>query len=218
MLKIAIFDSGYGGEEFADRLESELPTTEIIRVIDWRSAEKVLGNPKEARFIAEKALSPYIGKVDLIVIANYLISVTSLRYFRRKYKNQKFVGFTLRPRRIIPDRPTLILTTKAVTRSLAYISFICRFNTRTICLDSWPALIDDGELTKERLIADLSSATAKIKNFTPKQILLACGQFSELKSEIHAFFGHNVRVVDSFEDTIKAAHRTLGLRGRSFGK
>ncbi|MDO4987080.1 MAG: hypothetical protein Q4E46_02065, partial [Candidatus Saccharibacteria bacterium] len=100
MLKIVIFDSGYGGENFADRLESELPTTEIIRVIDWRSADIILANSKRARILAEKALRPFIGKVDLIIVANYLVSATSLKYFRRKYKDQKFIGFTLTPRRI----------------------------------------------------------------------------------------------------------------------
>ena len=34
MLKIVVFDGGYGGEFFADKLKEELPVVEIIRVID----------------------------------------------------------------------------------------------------------------------------------------------------------------------------------------
>ena len=70
MLKIVIFDSGYGGEFFADRLKAELPIVEIIRVIDWRNAEKILSSPRDARNIARDSLRPYIGKVDLIIFAN----------------------------------------------------------------------------------------------------------------------------------------------------
>lgn len=215
MLKIVIFDSGYGGENFADQLESELPTMEIIRVIDWRSADEILTNSKRARILAEKALRPFIGKVDLIVIANYLVSSTSLKYFRHKYKNQKFIGFTLKPRRIMPGRPTLILTTKAVTKSLTYFNFILRPSVRTICLNGWPSLIDDGELAEEKFKADLVLATKKIKKFVPQQILLACGQFSELRPEFRKFFGHNVRIVDSFDDTINEICHELKIRGRS---
>lgn len=215
MLKIVIFDSGYGGEDFADQLESELPTTEIIRVIEWRNADEILVNPKRARVLTEKALRPFIGKVDLIIVANYLVSATSLKYFRRKYKNQKFIGFTLKPKRIAPGRPTLILTTKAITKSFTYFNFTRRINHKTICLDHWPALIDDGTLTAEHFETDLKPAVDKIKKFMPKQIFLACGQFSELKPEIRRFFGHNVRIVDSFEDTLKETYVALNLRGRS---
>lgn len=215
MLKIVIFDSGYGGEDFADLLESELPTTEIIRVIDWRSANKILESPRCARILAEKALRPFIGEVDLIIIANYLVSAASLKYFRRKYKNQKFIGFTLRPRRIVPGRPTLILTTRAVTKCFAYFNFIYRINFRTICLNHWPTLIDDGTLTVKNFETDLKPAVDKIKKFVPQQIFLACGQFSELKTDFRKFFGHNVRIVDSFGDTIEETYKALNLRGRS---
>ena len=39
MLKVVVFDSGFGGELFADYFEEEMPVVEIVRVIDWRNAE-----------------------------------------------------------------------------------------------------------------------------------------------------------------------------------
>ena len=92
MLKIVVLDSGFGGELFADKLKENLQVMEIIRVIDWRNADKYMHGKREARHAAEEALRPYIGRVDLIIIANFLLSITSLKYFRRKYKNQRFVG------------------------------------------------------------------------------------------------------------------------------
>lgn len=211
MLKIVVFDSGFGGELFADRLETELPTAEVIRVINWRSAEEMQKNPFSARKAAERALRPYIGKVDLIVIANYLVSTTSLKYFRRKYKNQRFVGFVLRIKRIVVHKPTLILTTKATSRSIEYMAFAHRIRAKTICLDSWPLLIDDGELTQENIQSDLTAALGRINNFSPEQVLLACGQFTELKPKFREVFGHNVRILDSFNDTLRDTFRVLGI-------
>ena len=52
MLKIVIFDGGFGGELFADQLEAELDVVEVIRVIDWRNAEKILKSRREARIAA----------------------------------------------------------------------------------------------------------------------------------------------------------------------
>ena len=96
MLKVVVFDSGFGGELFADYFEEEMPVVEIIRVIDWRNAEGYLRGPRTARKLAREAIRPYIGRVDLIVFANQLVSVTSLKYFRRKYRGQKFIGLGLK--------------------------------------------------------------------------------------------------------------------------
>ncbi len=211
MLKIVIFDTGYGGEMFADRLESELPVAEIIRVIDWRNAETISRHPHGSRKIIEDALRPYLGTVDLIIIANYLISATSLNYLKRKYNTQKIIGFTLKPDRIVANRPTLIIATKPTTKNLAFFSLRHSLVSKTICLDTWPCLIDDGELTEEIYQKDLSSAVKQINNFSPKQIILACGQFTELTPKFRKTFGHNTRIVDSFDHTIKEAFRALSL-------
>lgn len=212
MLKIVVFDGGFGGELFADRLEAELPVVEVIRVIDWRNAEKISASPRAARRIAENALRPYLGKVDLIIFANHLLSTTSLRYFQHKYKSQRFVGLTLRSKRIVSKKPTLIIATKPTARNLKFLTFARHINARTVCLDDWPLLIDDGELTSEVAQRDLATVRTKLNHFSPEQILLACGQFAESTSEFRRAFGHNVRIIDGFDDTIEEAQRVLGIK------
>ena len=213
MLKIVVFDGGYGGELFADKLESELPVVKVIRVIDWRNSETILTQPKKARAVAESALQPYLGKVDLIVLANYLISTTSLNYFRRKYKNQKFLGFSLKSRRMAIKKSTLIMTTTATTKNLAFFTLALKTGAKTICLDSWPALIDTGMLTNNNIESALVSALGELHNFSPEQILLTCGQFSMFIPEFRKVFGHNTRIVDSFNDTIRDTYRILHIKG-----
>lgn len=211
MLKIAVFDTGYGGEIFADRLEAELPIAEIIRIIAWRDAEWVENHPFTARKIVEKSLRPYIGNVDLIAITNYQLSATSLSYLRRKYKNQKFVGFTFRPKRIV-KRPTVILTTKSTTKNLAYQTLAHDLKAKTICLDKWPSLIDDGELTDAHFKSDLEPTLRQLSGPTPTQVLLACSQFTDCIPKFRETFGHNTRIVDSFDHTLSEAIKVLKLR------
>ncbi len=214
MLKIVVFDGGYGGEFFADQLKSELPIVEIIRVINWRNADKLLNSPKDARKIAVDSLRPYIGKVDLIIFANYLLSVTSLGYFKRKYKNQQFLGLDLKEPDTFIKNDTLILSTKALSKTFKYRYFVLnlRRNVKTIILDSWPNKIDDGELTKDEIQNTINHCLIKA-NFHPKEIILTCSQFHDIKSELKELFGYNTRIYDGFDDALKKVHKTLGIRG-----
>ena len=213
MLKIVVFDSGYGGEFFADKLEEELPVVEIIRVIDWRNADKFLNNPKEARKLASQDLRPYIGRVDLIIFANYLLSATSLKYFQRKYKNQRFIGLSLTKASLPPKDSTLILSTKALTKTINYYNFVFHLHrkTKTIILDSWPAKIDDGELNLADIREELSSYINRSNR--SQEIFLLCSQFYDIESELIKLFGRNLKIHDGFKDAIREACKILKIRG-----
>lgn len=214
MIKIVVFDCGYGGEFFADRFEEEIPVVDIIRVIDWRHAEQYLNSIKDSRVLAEAALRPYINKVDLIILANHLLSITSLKYFRRKYPKQKFVGFSLKTPDTFIQRDTLMITTKAVTRTMEYHGFLFRLKRKikTITVDTWPLKIDDGELTDEE-ISETISAFIKKKHIQPEEIILGNAQLEDITSDLRKLFGHNLKIYSSFNDTIREACKLLHIRG-----
>ena len=208
MLKVVVFDCGYGGELFADRLEDELPILDVIRVIDWRNAEQIQKSPRSARKLAEQAIKPYLEKADLIIIANYLVSLTSLKYFQRKYKRQLFLGLGLHhPCNFRPQ--TAILTTKAVARTFACKYFAHQIKAKAYCYDDWPILIDDGELGHAKIRRDLSAALSQ----KPTQLILACSEFSDLAVELRRVFGHNTKIIDNFDETIHDACQMLKVRG-----
>ena len=188
---------------------------EIIRVIDWRNAEQLLKSAKKARMIAEKALRPYLERVDLIIFANHLLSLTSLGFFSRKYKKQKFLGMELKRPDTFIKKKTLVLTTKAVAKTAAYHNFILKLKkkTKTLAIDSWPNKIDDGELTNEEIKVTLISFLDK-KGFCPEEIILACSQFNDIKEELRRFFGRHVPIYDSYNDTVVKVCKILKIRGR----
>ena len=214
MLKVVVFDGGYGGEFFADKLEAELPILEVIRVIDWRNAELFLTNPRHARKAAEAALRPYMGKVDLIIMANYLLTLTSLKYFKRKYKEQKFVGLNLKKPDTFIKRDVLVITTKAITRTVNYYNFLLRMKrkARTMVQDNWPGDIDDGELTEQE-IRDTIEDFLVSRNIAPEEVVLACSQFNDIKPVLRGIFGQNLRIYDGFDDTVRMTCKTLKIRG-----
>lgn len=214
MLKIVVFDSGFGEELFADKLEEELPVVEVIRVIDWRNADQLLKSPRTARHTAMVALKPYIGRVNLIVFANHLLSTTSLSFFRRKYKNQKFLGLELPRPSTFLNRPTVVLTTKALSHTFGYHNYLFKLkrDIKTICLDSWPALIDDGELT-EPMIFDAFQNFYKIHHYYPEEIILACSQFNDIIMNLRNVLGQNLKIHDSYQDALTAIGKTLRIRG-----
>ena len=209
MLKVVVFDSGYGGELFADYLSEEIPTLEIVRVIDWRNAEELQRNARFARKLAENALRPYLGQVDLVIFANYLLTATSLNYFRRKYKKQKFTGLAL-PELALPHRPRpVVLATAVLGKTRAFRHYVKKNHLKPFILDDWPILIDDGELGNAKLHRDLQ----QVKAYNPSTIVLACSQFSDLFPEFRRFLGHNIKIIDGFEDTLRETEQMLGLRG-----
>lgn len=214
MLKVVVFDGGYGGEFFADQLEEQLPILEVVRVIDWRNADKLLSSPRSARKVAKKALRAYIGKVDLIIFANHLLAISSLRHFRRKYKNQKFLGLGLKQPDTFVKRDILILTTKAVARTINYQNFLFHIKrkSKTLTLDDWPLEIDNGDLTENKIRSTLKKLLSKEK-FNPQEVILACSQFNDIKTELKNIFGQNLKIHDSFDETIHNVCKTLRIRG-----
>lgn len=213
MLKVVVFDGGFGGELFADLLEQEIPILEVIRVIDWRNASALNQTAKSARIAAEKALSPYFGKVELIILANHLLSMTSLKYFQKHYPDQKFLGLHLE----LPPRKRrqnyLVLTTGALARTLSYWSRICRLgiNTKTLRLDTWPAQIDDGELNAEAIAAVFQKAA--IARRPARDIILGCTTFRDIEHELKHYFHGRIKVYDGFDIALRSTCKILGIRG-----
>ncbi len=214
MLKVVVFDGGYGGELFADKLEEELPVLKVIRVIDWRHSDSFLKSPRTARKAAREALRPYIDRADLIIFANYLLSATSLKYFRRKFKNQKFLGLKLPELTTYVDRPTVALATKALVHTVGFqnYKFRLRRHVDVICPDTWVGLIDDGELTDNMIYREFEEFR-RTHHYLPREVILVCSQFSDIIPNLKSVLGGNIKIHDSFEDAVKDTCKILKIRG-----
>ena len=211
MLKVAIFDSGWGGEMFADFVEQELATVEVIRVIDWRHAPYCRRKEAEVRGLMEQALKPYIGRVSVIVIASNLASAVGLEYLRRKYPGQKFTGFEIGLTHRLQAKRIVVITTRMVRKTKQYKKFLRKMDARvmTVECDDWISLIDDGEMTKEKIKEKLEE-TIKL---SPEVAIFGCTHLNEEKKTIEKVLGWQTVVVDGYGEAFRGLCRELGLRG-----
>lgn len=162
MLKVAVFGIGRGGEAVAQYLSTELGTVEIIEVIDWSSSKNVYRDPKVMRQIACHFISPYIGKVDLVVLADYALSLVT-NSLKKQWPEQKIISMEVDFR----HAPKSCQNANVVTLIANGILFqsklgreICRqlSSTKVILPDcsGWEGLIDSGDMSKDILEIELS--------------------------------------------------------------
>lgn len=161
MLKIVVFDGGWGGEIVANYLANELKIVEIIRVIDWRHAPYEDKTLTQVCHYAEDSLREYFGKVDLIVLGGYMSSY-AIGYLQRRYCRQKFVGMSINYYRILKSRLYPSDITVMMNNSLIDTP-ICDtmreklpFSTLVVpdC-SGWETLINDGVISEGRIRSDL---------------------------------------------------------------
>lgn len=161
MLKIVVFDGGWGGENVANFLDQELGIVEVIRVIDWANAPYETKTSEQIIELVEENLRSYIGRADAIVLAGYSVS-EALPSLRQKYPKQRFVGMGLDYVRILRSRyypsNTVILANAGVQKSQLCQECGARLKDATLILPDcrgWEELANEDLLTPEILKAEL---------------------------------------------------------------
>ena len=174
MLKIAVFGTGRGGEAVAKYLSTELNTVEVIEVIDWSGQNGAYEDLKEMNQTVCRFLSPYIKKVDLVVLADYMLSLV-IDSLRVKWPEQKIIGMEVDFRHVSKScqhanvvtllaNETLLQTElgKKIYRQLSYADIII-----PDC-SGWEKLIDDGCMSKDVLKIRLEKILTLANDYTPQ--------------------------------------------------
>lgn len=162
MIKIVVFDGGWGGELVANFLQNELNVVEIVRVIDWRNAPYDEKSEKEICMLAEKALRPYIGECDLIVLGGYAVSL-ALESLKKLFPRQKFIGMGINQYRLRRSRnrqkQIAVLASESVKHSKWRAELKRIFPKARIkwadCR-GWGQLINENRMTKNYLYQSLA--------------------------------------------------------------
>lgn len=162
MLKVVVFDGGWGGETVASYLTKELQVVDILRVIDWDNAPYETKNAAEIRRLAELALLDYINKVDLIVLGGYSAAM-ALDYLQNRFPQQKFVAVGINYHHILkashyPNHITILMNgTLLETELKQELHKHLPYSTLSIpdC-SGWEELTNSGEFSIEIMRADLN--------------------------------------------------------------
>lgn len=215
MLKVVVFDSGWGGEIFADYLEKRMPMTEIVRVIDWRRAPYSERGRTEICIMVDRALSPYMEEADVIVLASYAVTVAALSYLRWKYPGQKFVGFEPSLSEYVAKlesvKKIMVLATGIVEDSSGFQREMLEMGRKTVMhpdCASWIRRVDDGEMSEGRIRMELGRYAEEEVD----AVLLYSTGFVDLKPELENIYGEGV-VVDDFSRVAEETYAALKLSG-----
>lgn len=173
MLKVVVFGIGRGGEAVAKYLSTELGTVEIIEVIDWSSSKSVYCNPKVMRQTACHFISPYIGKVDLVVLADYTLSLVT-NSLKKQWPEQKIIGMEVDFRHAPKSCQNANVITLIANGSLFQSKLgrrICQQlpDAEIILPDcsGWEDLIDSGDMSIDILEIELSKFFVLGNNYNP---------------------------------------------------
>lgn len=233
MLKVVVFDSGWGGDFIADYLSAELGTVEVIRVIDWKHAPYEKRTLSEIYQLTKRCLNPYLQKVDLIILASYTASLF-LPNLQEHYPEQKFVGVGVNYYRILKSR-TYPHHVTLMGNHLVADSAICHevrqnlpYSTLAIpdC-SGYEQLIDNGEMSLDILCQDLQTyfqinpkyvhhsqpADEAVHLIESDVVLLLDTHFWSIKAEIEEAFGYRVRVFDFRQKLLHDTCSALNLLG-----
>lgn len=239
MLKVVVFDSGCGGDVVADYLAQELEVIEVVRVININLSLETGTLPEICHF-AKMCLRAHIGKVDLIVLGGYVVSL-ALGFLQQEYPQQKFTSVGINYYRILhstifPDQ-VAIMADKVLFEAVVRKEVCQELPYSTIILpdcSGWDHLINEGQMSMEVLRSDLGPYFAlhqgrehtfspspnpeepppdKPELLRPNVVLLLNTHFWQIKPELEELFGYRVRVLDFRQKLLHDTCRALGLRG-----
>lgn len=161
MLRIVVFDGGWGGQIVADYLSSELATADVDTVIDWQCAPYEDKDPRLLLTRAKELISTEIGKADLIVLGGYVVSLL-IKDLRAAYPGQKFVGMGINFYRVLKTRClpecVTIMGDDILQRSTVFERIRQNLPDSTLVFpdcSGWEHLIDIGEMSTDILRYEL---------------------------------------------------------------
>ncbi len=162
MLKVLVYDSGWGGELVADYLANELKVVEVTRLIDWRNLPYGTKSSSEIKHLLCENLKNHIGKVNLVVLGGFVVS-EYIEYLRKQFPNQAFVGLSIDINQII--RSYCQSSSIAIFIGCQDIESHFMQDLRsqlpgpqlaTVKTEGWEELIDDGEISSAYIRCQLA--------------------------------------------------------------
>lgn len=161
MLKVVVFDGGWGGKNVANYLAEELGVVEVKCVIDGGPRPYELMDPKEICAFVEESLKPYLDKVDLIVLGGYMSSI-ALDILQDRHPHQRFVGMGVDYRLIYCTRhrphSITVMGDELLPRLPIWAELrnqLPEVNLIAPDCSGWESLIDMGEMSAEIIKTEL---------------------------------------------------------------
>lgn len=213
MKTVGIFDSGIGGQAFADALLQAHPELKVTVKHDTAHMPYGEKPPEEIQQFTEAAIEPLLGS-DVIVLACNTATAYAIDYLRQKYPQQIFVGFE--PALKVAAGQTrlnvvAVLATPATLASPRYQALKTRFATNLTILEP-----DVSQLARqiETNTVDWEYLQQMIEKLLTQQadiITLGCTHYHLIKNRLEAMVGKSAIIITPTEAVIRRIEDLLGL-------
>ncbi len=209
MRRVIVFDTGWGGEILAERLEMTLPV-EVVKVIPWRDGILEEGRSAgEIRKVVERRLREggFLGTKDVVVFAEPGVALAVKEYLERKYPNQAFVGGLTKIETKRKERIMLLATPGLRGREEYQKWKMGLGETVEPECSGWAEKIQDGELKDEEV-------RKTVRGFGKGIIVILSTNFIDVRRTIERATWRQARVVDLSKRIVREVCGELGLKGK----
>lgn len=162
MLKIVVFDGGWGGELVANFLDREINVVEVVRVIDWAHGSYCDKTSEEVFELADRCLEEYIGRCDVIVLGGFWVGKVRTR-LEHKYSQQKFIGVEIDYTRLdkllkAKSKIAVLAGNRIIEENIKEYLENSLLDEQICCVDcgDWESLVDENRMSSRILAGRLS--------------------------------------------------------------
>lgn len=198
--KVVVFGDKEGKEIIGDMIEQELPV-EVIRVDGLNKDTKSCTSESEIREQTITKLAPYMGKVDVITLANAEVTLAAVDCLKRMYPSQEIVGYGKNlPNVLRRGNAVRVLIPSVVKRMAKY------HKIKTDCPD-----VD----ISERSLKNYSELeiTKNLRDFKGGVVVLCAVDLIRVKEKIQEKVKWKASVIDMRESLLRDVCLALRLRG-----
>lgn len=189
MNKVIVY-GGIGANEIKNMIENDLPI-DVVEILD--EAEGSSRRGIEIRKMAETKLMPYLGKSEVIIFTDAIVTIAVRDYFCKKYPKQKFVWFAEDITTVVGRKERVaIFASDEIRRYQEYQEM------KASC--------------QETEILEITEVNSSMNgNVLPVMILTATKLLIE--DELRRMLGWGIEVIDWKESIMDELYVALGLKG-----
>ncbi|HLY27451.1 MAG TPA: glutamate racemase [Aggregatilineales bacterium] len=218
---IGMFDSGIGGFAVLREVRRLLPHESIIYVADQSHLPYGPRPRDEVRAFAVGIIRFLLShNAKLVVIPCNTANAAALHYARGIFPDLPIVGMepAIKPAAQHTKSGTIgVIMTQATFQSELFASVVDRFaNGLRVEAKACPALVilaEQGAPQTPQANAEIAACLAPLKEAGIDELVLACTHFTFLESQLRAYLGPGVEIIDPAPAVARQTARILDQRG-----
>ena len=205
MLKqVVVFGNRISEDIIGNIIEDNLPV-DVIKLENGRVEQET---ESEIRIQVDRRLSPYVGKVDLIILCDPEITLSSLQFLKCKYPGQEFVGYGYNLAGAIKkERRVRVLLPHIAKRMLYYQ----KMKSECVGVD-----ISEGEYDFEEY-KDQNFIERFLEGFANGLVIVYTPVLFHLERQLRARVSWRANVIDMRDSLLRDTCKALKLRGLDGG-